>query len=729
MNLYKAHKNEQTNEIQTVKEHSENTAQLCEAFAIEPLKKVAYVMGLLHDVGKYQKSFQKRIDGKNIRVEHSTCGAVVAKEKYNSVLGLLMQYCIAGHHSGIPDGGFPTDSSDQSTLAGRMKRNFEDFTYYQQELILPDLDIDTFISYLQMDCKSKTMVINKFAFFVRYGFSCLVDADSIDTARFCNQLEQRGLQSDFSACLEKLNICFGRFVCETPLQKSREKLQGQVFSQVEEKADLYLMNMPTGSGKTLCSMKFALERAIRERKKRIIYVIPYNSIIEQTADIFEQIFGEAAEILRHQSTFCIEEDFKGEESDKLIAKLATENWDAQIIITTAVQFFESLYSNQRGKLRKLHNMAESILIFDEIHTLPLAYLQPCLEGIAFITKYLNSKAVFLTATMPNFIQWMQQHVMSSLSFRNLIADQSCFSVFQKCTYHYLSYISQEGLLEKAKQNPSSLIIVNKRRTARELYHSCGGKKYHLSTYMTALDRSRVIKEIKEELDCLERDDALEKEIPEERRITVISTSLIEAGVDLDFHTVFRELSGLEHILQSAGRCNREGKRKSGDVYIFEWEEERGKPKKDISAEITRGMFLKKQEISDQACIGAYYDRVFSVAGEALTKQAMYQYTDKLFALPFETYAKNFQLIESDTISVVVACDAYSRTLVEGIQQNGYGDIRKLQKYVFSVYPYEFEQLRQQGVVEDFGSGIWCLTNLDYYDQEVGVLFETPDYYL
>ena len=141
------------------------------------------------------------------------------------------------------------------------------------------------------------------------------------------------------------------------------------------------------------------------------------------------------------------------------------------------------------------------------------------------------------------------------------------------------------------------------------------------------------------------------------------------------------------------------------------------------------MFLKKQEISDQACIGAYYDRVFSVAGEALTKQAMYQYTDKLFALPFETYAKNFQLIESDTISVVVACDAYSRTLVEGIQQNGYGDIRKLQKYVFSVYPYEFEQLRQQGVVEDFGSGIWCLTNLDYYDQEVGVLFETPDYYL
>ena len=284
-------------------------------------------------------------------------------------------------------------------------------------------------------------------------------------------------------------------------------------------------------------------------------------------------------------------------------------------------------------------------------------------------------------------------------------------------------------MEKAKQNPSSLIIVNKRRTARELYHSCGGKKYHLSTYMTALDRSRVIKEIKEELDCLERDDALEKEIPEERRITVISTSLIEAGVDLDFHTVFRELSGLEHILQSAGRCNREGKRKSGDVYIFEWEEERGKPKKDISAEITRGMFLKNQEISDQACIGAYYDRVFSVAGEALTKQAMYQYTDKLFALPFETYAKNFQLIESDTISVVVACDAYSRTLVEGIQQNGYGDIRKLQKYAFSVYPYEFEQLRQQGVVEDFGSGIWCLTNLDYYDQEVGVLFEAPDYYL
>ena len=188
-------------------------------------------------------------------------------------------------------------------------------------------------------------------------------------------------------------------------------------------------------------MKFALERAIREQKKRIIYVLPYNSIIEQTAEIFENIFGDDAEILRHQSTFSIEDDLIGEESDKQIAKMATENWDAQIIITTAVQFFESLYSNKRGKLRKLHNMGEVIFVFDEVHTMPLEYLHPCLEGISFLVKYFQSEAVFLTATMPDFVHWMKDHVMPSLVFRELVTDNSLFRIFQKCSYQYIQSIS------------------------------------------------------------------------------------------------------------------------------------------------------------------------------------------------------------------------------------------------------------------------------------------------
>ena len=247
--------------------------------------------------------------------------------------------------------------------------------------------------------------------------------------------------------------------------------------------------------------------------------------------------------------------------------------------------------------------------------------------------------------------------------------------------------------------------------------------------MTAFDRSRVINDIKEEILKLEQEFDDINLIPDDRKIVVISTSLIEAGVDMDFYTVFREMSGLEHILQSGGRCNREGKRKTADVFVFEFEEEKGKPKKDIGTEITRGIFEKYKNISSRECIDYYYNKVFDVENEKITKNAMYQYTQDIRSIPFEEYSKDFSLIESDSISVVAVCDDISHALVEDIIKNGYGNIRKLQKYTFSIYPFEFEILRQQNVVSDFGSGIWCLTNNDYYDKDMGVMFEAQDYFL
>ena len=727
--MYKAHINDRNDEVQTVKEHSENTASLCEKYSIYELKKVMYSMGLLHDIGKYQFSFQERINGKNIKVEHSTCGAIEAGKKYKNALALIMMYCIAGHHTGIPNGGFYSDSQDMSTLMGRIKRPFENYYEYEMELDIPPIDSNKFANLIAKDCISKDILIDKFAFFTRYCYSCLVDADSVDTAQFCSGINEKQLDSDFEMCLKNINSVLNSFVCKTQLQKCRASIQKQVFSNVYKNSDVFILNMPTGSGKTLCSMKFALEKAINENKKRIIYVIPYNSIIDQTADIFENIFGCYANILRHQSTFTIEDDMQKDEDYKLIVKHATENWNAQIIITTAVQFFESIYSNKRSKLRKMHNMADSILVFDEVHTMPLKYLQPCLEGNSFITKYLNSKAVFLTATMPDFEKLIGKYVMPSVSVKNLITDYSLFSYFQKCNYHNINEITKENLVERAGNFPTSLIIVNKRKTAREIYQMCQGKKYHLSTYMTAFDRSRVINDIKEEILKLEQEFDDINLIPDDRKIVVISTSLIEAGVDMDFYTVFREMSGLEHILQSGGRCNREGKRKTADVFVFEFEEEKGKPKKDIGTEITRGIFEKYKNISSRECIDYYYNKVFDVENEKITKNAMYQYTQDIRSIPFEEYSKDFSLIESDSISVVAVCDDISHALVEDIIKNGYGNIRKLQKYTFSIYPFEFEILRQQNVVSDFGSGIWCLTNNDYYDKDMGVMFEAQDYFL
>lgn len=732
-----AHIGEQAEEVQTIEEHSKNTAELCKEFSIPILKDTMYVLGMLHDVGKYQESFQRRIRGEKINVEHSVCGALVAKETYPNAVGLLMEYCILGHHSGIPDGGYKNDTPDMSTLCGRMKRQFEDYSKYKEELEFPQIKTEEVISFLQMDCgTNKELLIDKFSFLTRYCFSCLTDADSIDTANFCNGEVVRQLEANYKECLGKVNDKLSSFNCITSLQKARGNLQRQVFEKTKINAEIYLLNMPTGSGKTLCSVKFALERVIREGKKRIIYIIPYNSIIDQTAQVFENLFGDDVEILRHQSTFFYENNVSGcsrneSEDYNIIAKSATENWNvATIIITTAVQFFESIYSNKRGKLRKFHNMADSVLVFDEAHMMPIDYLQPCLRAIVYITKYLRSEAVFLTATMPDFPKLISQYALENSRIVNLIDDSSLFSEFQKCEYCYIGELAEEEILEKSTVFPSSLIVVNTRQTSRSLYQKCGGKKYHLSTYMTSFDRKRVLSEISNELEKLEIDFPDCQDVPENRRITIISTSLIEAGVDLDVFAVFRELSGLDSILQAGGRCNREGKRMLAEVSVFELKGER-KKSQDVKCNITKGIIDRYEDISCQQSIQEYYDRLFFMRREEIRQHVISQDCSNISSIPFHKYAEEFELIDSKTVSIVVPRDEMSQKMVDSLKYTS-GSInlsRKLQKYTCSVYQKELEDLLSQHVVDSFGTGIWCLTNADYYDEEIGILFETRDYFI
>lgn len=729
---YIAHKNDFTGLMQTVKVHCENTAELCQKFSVPELKEFMYVIGLLHDVGKFQESFVKRINGMNIRVEHSTCGALAARENYTiEPMILMMEYCIAGHHSGIPDGGYPNDSSDMLTLHGRMKRQFEDYSEYREELSLPKLNGQDWMLYLLSDCNNDMeKVIDKFAFLTRYAFSCLVDADSIDTADFCKERElPRKLKADFKACLQTVDERLNSFACKTELQKTRSLLQKQAFQNISQDAEIYLLNMPTGSGKTLASVKIALERAIKKKKKRIIYIIPYNSIIEQTAEVFEKLFADHIEILRHQSTFSYEDDANGSEDYRETAKTAVENWDAPFIITTAVQFFESVYANKRGKLRKMHNMSDSILIFDEAHLMPQDYLQPCLQAVTYITRYLHSEAVFLTATMPDFEKLIREYALPNSRIIKLIQDTSMFVKFQKCRYSYTGEVTVSELLSRNFAYPSSLIVVNKKSTARTLYQECRGKKYHLSTYMTSFDRKRVLKEIRKELIQLETDYPYYVNIPEDRKITIISTSLIEAGVDLDVYTVFRERSGLDSILQAGGRCNREGKRKTADVYVFDLEMEAKRAALDEKSNLTKGLLEKYTDISDVNCISEYYSRLFFMKKDDIQKNTMHRECSNIMSIPFKKYADKFELIDSRTVSLVVPRDEQSKKLVEEMKYTKVGNMRRLQNYTCSLRQKELEELIRQHVVEDYGTGIYCLTNGDYYDENKGVLFEASDYFL
>lgn len=752
---YIAHTREDSDITQSVYDHSVNVAKLCKQFAIDPFKDYAFIMGLLHDIGKYQDSFQKRIRGAILHVDHSTCGAISAENIIqNPALSYIMEYCISGHHSGLPNGGTIADRADSGTLAGRKQKEFDDYSAYKSELghIISDTKIDSngLLTFLSNDCdnlKDATEIsknfINKYAFITRLLASCLIDADSLDTADFCNGPTPKSLDADFEACLEKLNKKVSSFKCETDLQKTRINLQNQVYDKLDNNAEIYLMNMPTGSGKTICSMKFALLKAIKEQKKRIIYVIPYNSIIDQTVSVFEDIFGDSAEILRHQSSFVYEDD-TDEDPKKYAskAKLAVENWDAKIIITTAVQFFESIYSNKRSKLRKVHNMADSILIFDEAHSMPINYLQPCLQAISYLTRYCNSTAVLLTATMPDFHKLISRYCLPHSKIVDLIDDTSAFAAFKKCNYEYLGEYDSDKVISHGNSFASRLIIVNHKNTARELYNLCTGKKYHLSTYMTGIDRARVINEIKCELKTLYSKYPDLQDVPEEEKITLVSTSLIEAGVDLDFEVVYRELNGVESILQAGGRCNREGKRKNAKVFIFKLKG----IDESLNATIASGIIapqlkdkscsecIQVKDISCPECIQEYYRQLYDFKAKTIVANTISNTMNEVspqsvFSIPFKDYSKNFNLISDHSISIVVPIDEICKSLQNDAEKYGIIDYRKLQVYTCSVYKNEFDNLRQQEVIEDYGTDVFFLKNMIYYDKDTGINFSARDYFI
>lgn len=732
-----AHIRENTGEEQTVKQHCEETAALAASFATDAMKPVVHAAGLLHDVGKYQPAFQRRIRDHTTYAPHAPCGAQAAKESYPpGCARLMIAYSIAGHHAGLPDYGSKSDVEGEPTLWGNWRRKTDDYQAYRAELPAPPVDEAALQAYLAQGCSSAEDCAERFAFLTRYCFSCLTDADSLNTEAFCANRERDALTADFQACLDKVNACLDGFQAFTPLQKARAELQRQAFAQAETSADVYLMNMPTGSGKTLCSLKFALERLIRSGKKRLIYVIPYNSIIDQTAAAFESLLGESATILRHQSTWVYEDDASLATEEQLARTKSTENWDAPIIITTAVQFFQSLYGNRRSGLRKLHNMGDAVLVFDEAHLLPRAYLQPCLQGIAYLTRYLRSEAVMLTATMPDYRALLERYGAAGLRTVDLVPDRRSFGVFSKCAYHVLGAVTDEALLTRAAGAPSCLLIVNSRKAARALYAACAtGRKYHLSTWMTALDRQRVIAEVREALAGLAARYPAAAEVPPPERVVVISTSLVEAGVDLDFHTVLRELTGLDSILQAGGRCNREGRRPMADVYLFEREESAARPAADARLSITRELLRTFDPIDAPECIRAYYAKLFAAHEDELTRNTIVAFAkengcfeaDKPLQLPFRSYAQAFQLIDAPTYAIAVPCDEASRAL---IRQIPFGlsakERRQLQKYACSVNPADFKQLLSRRLVAAEESGLCWLRNGADYDPQTGIHFECGD---
>lgn len=700
---YIAHR--ENGRVQTAADHLHGTAKLAGAFSAEWFRSIAEAEGLAHDIGKYSEAFQQRISGKPIRVEHAICGAreYAALLPKNSLAAPMLEYCIAGHHSGLPDGGSGADTEDMPTLSGRLKRKCGDYSAYKGEIQLPCPDESELRRRLSA-AKSKEELTELYCFFTRYAFSCLTDADFIDTERFCKGELPRGGKADFEKALKAVEEKLNSFAADTAVRKARRELLTQAVKNSERLTGINILNMPTGSGKTLCSLVLALKTAVKEGKRRIIYVIPYTSIIEQTAEVFRGIFGEYADILQHHSNFIADDTEENEETAEKI-KRSCENWDSPFIITTSVQFFESLYHYRSSRLRKLHNMADSVIVFDEAHLLPIEYLKPCIRGVGFLTEHLGCKAFFLSATMPDY-KPMIREFLPNTEVTELITDKSCFGAFGNCRYVNLGKTDYERIAADAAQWESALIVVNGRKAAHKIYDLLEGRKFHLSTYMTPEHRSRVIGEIRS---------LLGKE-----KVAVVATSLIEAGVDLDFQTVYRQLAGLDNILQAGGRCNREGCRENGTVYIFETEDA---PRGDLGIRANTARDFLKGGVDDPAVVEEYYGRIFKFNDSLIQSNSIYRKAGStgLYSLPFRSYAESFAFITADTRGVVVPYNDESRSLAERLERGEMSVMRRLQRYSVSVYGYELEEIRKLGICREI-NGVTVLSDLSRYSDEKGLVY-------
>lgn len=700
---------------QLLKDHLEGTACLAEKFAGSfGYPKIGYLSGKLHDIGKYSSEFQERIRGKKIFVDHSTAGAQAASglpDPWNTIL----PYVIAGHHSGLPDSGTGADNGG-STLKGRLKKIVPDYSAYANDINL-SVETDAFNKKELITEKDPWLFI---CFITRFLYSALVDADYLDTERFMNGEVCRPTGSSLNSLKADLDAYIKqKGWLNQPSANTINAYRSQILKAAIDKGlnaekGLFSMTVPTGGGKTVSSLAFALNHAVCQKMDRVIYVIPYTSIIEQNAAVFTGILGNE-NVLEHHSNadFGSKEDFNPK-------KLASENWDLPVIVTTDAQFFESLYGNRSSKCRKLHNIANSVVIFDEIQALPDSCLIPCAKAIEILVKHCNCSAVYCTATQPE---------LSVLTERGSTVEEivpqskNLYDVFRRVRYEYRSDLLFDDLISELKDLPQGLVILNSKEDARYLFeHLASEGVYCLTANLTPFDRKKMISEIRKKLSS------------DSERCLVIATNLIEAGVDLDFPRVYRELSKLDSMVQSGGRCNREGKRPVQDsvVTIFEFSsmEPDHKPIKDSAftrrTQLTRTAMVQDGDPENPETIKRYF--------ELLRKRTDKRFLDKneiekLFSasgMNFEKCAKDFALIDTNAATVYIPQTEIASSLIQSAKSEAAPDrsiLRSLNPYSVQIAAKDAPTLLASGVLESLfaDSNLYVLKKMEYYSPEMGLL--------
>ena len=705
---YIAHYREQDQVAQTVKEHLDGTAKLAERFAAPfQSSELAGLCARIHDMGKYSEAFQKRIRGGKLRPDHSTAGAQ-ALFRQNPKIGKLLAYCVAGHHGGLPDGGDQTDTEADTTLAGRLLRKLEPHDAFFAENDLPAIPTQPFA----LQPASRKSIGFTLSFYIRMLYSCLVDADFLDTERFqSNGTIDREIPSDLELLSHRLDQKLETFGhSDRPIDQKRCAILRDCIDASVHPRGLFSLTVPTGGGKTLSSLAFALRHALKNGLDRIIYVIPYTSIIEQNGAVFSELLG-AESVLQHHSNF----DFSADDEHGILKKqkLASENWDMPLIVTTNVQFFESLFSNRPSRCRKLHNIANSVILFDEAQMLPTEYLRPCTQAISELVRNYRCTAVLCSATQPALGRFFPPSAIQEICKDT----DGLYRFFQRTRMVLRGELSNDALCEELQRLSQVLCIVNTRSHARALYHAVGGSdSFHLSTLMCPIHRKAVIDEIRRRLragtDC-----------------RVFSTQLIEAGVDVDFPVVYRAMAGIDSLVQSAGRCNREYRHSVGDVFVFEPEPAYQPRSHSLRrpAELARNILQKHPDPLSLKTIHTYFTRLYEVSGDdSLDIKDICRKLEAsvtAYSFPFSEIARSFELIGQATRPVVIPFDQRAEQLIAKLRSGPPQRdlIRAMQPYTVSVYEPEYRALQADGKLEQPCDGLSILADLEGYHPQTGLI--------
>lgn len=684
----------------------------------------ASIAGLWHDLGKYSTEFQcyiRLVSGYDAhieapgRVDHSTAGAIHAMRQFGAH-GRILAYLIAGHHAGLAD--WSAAGTGAKALSVRLDA--------AQDYLLDRIPAQAIPAEIFSQAKPTTRPrggSDALHLWLRMLFSCLIDADRLDTETFMDGPRSAygdiaGLIADF----DKYMAAFAASADNTPVNDIRADILRQCRDKAELAPGLFSLTVPTGGGKTLSGMAFALRHAVQHKKQRIIYVIPYTSIIEQTAGTFRDIFGN--NVIEHHANL---------DPDKEDARshLATENWDAPIIVTTNVQFFESLFAARTSRCRKLHNIVNSVVVLDEAQLLPPEFLQPITDVMNQLARHYGVTFVLSTATQPalgSFQSFGGQPFRGLDNVREIMDNpDALYQALRRVEVVVPTDLQTprdwQSIADELVWYPSVLCVVSRRDDARELHRLMtvkedGKDTLHLSALMCGEHRSKVIEDIKVRLKRGEP-------------VRVISTQLVEAGVDVDFPVVYRALAGLDSIAQAAGRCNREGKQNGlGRVVVFV-------PLKPAPP----GLLRQAAQISVSLLSG----RESNVLGRDLAKQFFehlyvrapsldkHGITDDLTRdareceIQFRTVAEKFRLIDDSAYQTILVRYGDSHELLDRLEIEGPHRklMRKLQRYSVNIPKRLFAQLEKQGDVQESKKlpGIYVQVGGTLYDDALGVVID------